>query len=185
MAAWAISSTSFFQKATNKRKDRYGGSLNNRINFAREMIIAIKKNVGKGYPIIFRMSGDDFVDDGLKIDESVEIAKALEKAGVDAFNVSPGWHESRTPIMLMSIPRMSYIFLSEKIKDNVNVPVIGSVRINDLALAEEVIDNNKSDIVSIGRPLIADPELPKSIRRNSSMISGDVSPVIRDVLIPC
>lgn len=155
----------FLSKATNKRKDRYGGSLSNRINFAREMILAIKKKVGKEYPIIFRMSGDDFVDEGLKINESVEIAKELEKAGVDAFNVSPGWHESRTPIMLMAIPRMSYIFLSEKIKDNVKVPVIGSVRINDLALAEEVIDNNKSDIVSIGRPLIADPELPKKYKK--------------------
>ena len=155
----------FLSKATNKRKDRYGGSLKNRIRFAKEIVVAIKKKGGKRYPVIFRMSGADFVDDGLKIDESVEIAKELEKAGVDAFNVSPGWHESRTPIMLMSIPRMSYIFLSEKIKDNVNVPVIGSVRINDLALAEEVIDNNQSDIVSIGRPLIADPELPKKYKK--------------------
>lgn len=155
----------FLSKATNKRKDRYGGSLKNRINFAKEMVIAIRKKVGKGYPIIFRMSGADFVDEGLKIDESVEIAKELEKAGVDAFNVSPGWHESRIPIMIMAIPRMSYIFLSENIKDNVKVPVIGSVRINDLALAEEVIDNNQSDIVSIGRPLIADPELPKKYKK--------------------
>ncbi|MGR3293043.1 MAG: oxidoreductase [Candidatus Scalindua sp.] len=155
----------FLSRATNKRKDRYGGSLKNRIRFAKEIVVAIKKKVGKRYPVIFRLSGEDFVDDGLKIDESVEIAKELEKAGVDAFNVSPGWHESRTPIMLMSIPRMSYIFLSEKVKDNVNVPVIGSVRINDLALAEEVIDNNQSDIVSIGRPLIADPELPKKYKK--------------------
>ncbi|MBT3355645.1 MAG: FAD-dependent oxidoreductase [Candidatus Scalindua sp.] len=155
----------FLSRATNKRKDKYGGSLKNRIRFAKEIVVAIKKKVGKRYPVIFRLSGEDFVEDGLKIDESVEIAKELEKAGVDAFNVSPGWHESRTPIMLMSIPRMSYIFLSEKIKDNVNVPVIGSVRINDLALAEDVIDNNQSDIVSIGRPLIADPELPKKYKR--------------------
>ena len=155
----------FLSKATNKRKDRYGGSLNNRINFAREIVIAIKKKVGKRYPVIFRLSGDDFVVDGLKIDESIQIARELEKAGVDAFNVSPGWHESRTPVMIMAIPRTSYIFLSEKIKDNVNVPVIGSVRINDLALAEEVIDNNQSDIVSIGRPLIADPELPKKYKK--------------------
>jgi len=155
----------FLSRATNKRKDKYGGSLKNRIRFAKEIVVAIKKKVGKRYPVIFRLSGEDFVEDGLKIDESVEIAKELEKAGVDAFNVSPGWHESRTPIMLMSIPRMSYIFLSEKIKDNVNVPVIGSVRINDLALAEDVIDNNQSDIVSIGRPLIADPELPKKYKK--------------------
>ena len=155
----------FLSRATNKRKDKYGGSLKNRIRFAKEIVVAIKEKVGKRYPVIFRLSGEDFVEDGLKIDESVEIAKELEKAGVDAFNVSPGWHESRTPIMLMSIPRMSYIFLSEKIKDNVNVPVIGSVRINDLALAEDVIDNNQSDIVSIGRPLIADPELPKKYKK--------------------
>ncbi|MCP4268415.1 MAG: NAD(P)-binding protein, partial [Candidatus Brocadiaceae bacterium] len=155
----------FLSEATNQRKDRYGGSLNNRINFAREIVIAIKKRVGKRYPVIFRLSGDDFVENGLKIDESIQIAKELEKAGVDAFNVSPGWHESRTPIMLMAIPRASYIFLSEKIKDNVNVPVIGSVRINDLALAEEVVDNSQSDIVSIGRPLIADPELPKKYKK--------------------
>ncbi|HJO56369.1 MAG TPA: NADH:flavin oxidoreductase, partial [Candidatus Scalindua sp.] len=110
----------FLSEATNKRTDRYGGSLKNRIRFAKEIVIAIKETVGKRYPVIFRLSGEDFVDEGLKIDESVEIAKELEKAGVNAFNVSPGWHESRTPIMLMSIPRMSYIFLSEKIKDNVN-----------------------------------------------------------------
>lgn len=155
----------FLSKATNKRTDRYGGSLKNRIRFAKEIVVAIKDKVGKRYPVIFRLSGEDFVDEGLKIEESVEIAKELEVVGVDAFNVSPGWHESRTPIMLMSIPRMSYIFLSEKIKDNVNVPVIGSVRINDLALAEEVIDNDQSDIVSIGRPLIADPELPKKYKK--------------------
>jgi 2,4-dienoyl-CoA reductase (NADPH2) len=154
----------FLSRATNKRTDRYGGSLKNRINFAREIVLAIKQSAGKKYPIIFRLSGDDFVADGLKIDESAEIAKVLEEAGVDAFNVSPGWHESRTPIMLMAIPRMSYIFLSEKIKESVSVPVIGSVRINDLALAEEIIDNGQSDMISIGRPLIADPDLPKKYK---------------------
>ncbi|MDR4497147.1 MAG: FAD-dependent oxidoreductase [Candidatus Scalindua sp.] len=155
----------FLSRATNERKDRYGGSLENRIHFAREIVIAIKEKVGKKFPVIFRLSGDDFVDKGLKIDESIEIAKELEKAGVDAFNISPGWHESRTPIMLMAIPRMSYIFLSEKIKDQVHVPVIGSVRVNDLALAEEILDNGQSDLVSIGRPLIADPESPKKYRK--------------------
>ncbi|MDR4503992.1 MAG: FAD-dependent oxidoreductase [Candidatus Scalindua sp.] len=155
----------FLTRATNERNDRYGGSLQKRINFAREIVIAIKEKTGKRFPIIFRLSGDDFIDNGLKIDESIEIAKELEKAGVDAFNISPGWHESRIPIMLMSIPRMSYIFLSEKMKNQVNVPVIGSVRVNDLALAEEILDNGQSDLISIGRPLIADPELPKKYRK--------------------
>ena len=154
----------FLSKATNKRNDEYGGSLENRVHFAREMILAIKETVGKDYPIIFRMSGDDFVEEGLKINESVEIAKILVQAGADAFNVSPGWHESKTPIMVMSIPRMAYAYLSAKVKSQVAVPVIASVRINDLKLAEEILDNEQADMVSIGRPLIVDPELPNKYK---------------------
>jgi len=154
----------FLSKATNKRDDEYGGSLENRTRFAREMILAIKETAGKDYPVVFRMSGDDFVEEGLKIDESLEIAKMLAQAGVDAFNISPGWHESRVPIMLMAIPRMAYTFLSERIKSHVKVPIIASVRINDLKLAEEILDNEQADMVSIGRPLIVDPELPNKYK---------------------
>ena len=154
----------FLSKATNKRNDEYGGSLENRVRFAQEMILAIKETVGKDYPIILRMSGDDLVEEGLKIEESVEIARILQQAGADAFNVSPGWHESKTPIMLMSIPRMAYAYLSAKIKSQLTVPVIASVRINDLKLAEEILDNEQADMVSIGRPLIVDPELPNKYK---------------------
>lgn len=157
----------FLSNATNKRDDAYGGSLENRTRFAREMIRAIKETVGQDYPIIFRMSGDDFVEEGLRIHESLEIAKILEQAGADAFNVSPGWHESKTPIMLMAIPRMAYAFLSEKIKSQVKVPVIASVRINDLKLAEEILEHEQSDMVSIGRPLIVDPDLPNKYKSGS------------------
>ncbi len=158
----------FLSEATNKRDDAYGGSLENRTRFAREMLIAIKETVGKDYPIIFRMSGDDFVEKGLKIGESLEIAKILEQAGADAFNVSPGWHESKTPIMLMAIPRMAYVFLSEKVRSQVKVPVIASVRINDLKMAEEILENEQADMVSIGRPLIVDPELPNKYKNGHS-----------------
>ncbi|MDR4508789.1 MAG: FAD-dependent oxidoreductase [Candidatus Brocadiaceae bacterium] len=151
----------FLSPATNKRSDEYGGTLENRVRFAREIIIAIKDAAGDDYPVIFRLSGNDFVKDGLELDESLEIARILEQAGADAFNVSPGWHESRTPIMSMIIPRMAYVFLSDRIRSQVNVPVLASVRINDLTLAEEILDNEQADMVSIGRPLIADPELPK------------------------
>ncbi|MDE1890019.1 MAG: NADH:flavin oxidoreductase, partial [Planctomycetota bacterium] len=154
----------FLSSATNKRNDEYGGGIENRARFAREMVIAIKETVGKDYPVIFRMSGDDLVEGGLKLEESVEIAKILEKAGADAFNVSPGWHESRTPIMLMAIPRMAYAYLSSRIKSQVTVPVIASVRINDLKLAEEILDNEQADVVSIGRSLIVDPELPNKYK---------------------
>ncbi len=154
----------FFSKITNKRNDEYGGSIENRARFAKEIVAEIKKSVGKDYPIIFRMSGDDFINEGLKIDESIEIARILETYGVDAFNVSPGWHESRIPIMLMVIPRTAYVFLSQKVKSCVKIPVIASVRINDLKLAEEIIDNEQADIVSVGRPLIVDPDMPNKYK---------------------
>ncbi len=155
----------FLSNATNKRTDEYGGSLENRVRFAREILTAIKDTVGRDYPVVFRLSGDDFVEEGLKIDESAEIARMLEDAGADAFNVSPGWHESKTPIMLMAIPRMAYTFLAERIKVRVSVPVIASVRVNDLKLADEILDNGRADMVSIGRPLIVDPELPNKYKR--------------------
>lgn len=154
----------FLSPAANKREDWYGGSVENRTNFARELVMAIKRTVGESFPIIFRLSGDDFIKGGLKINESIEIARILERAGVDTFNISPGWHESPTPILIMSIPRAAYIFLAEAVKKNVNVPVIGSVRINDLAIAEEIINNGQADLVSLGRPFIADPHLPEKYR---------------------
>lgn len=157
----------FLSRATNKRSDEYGGSLENRTRFAREIILAIKKTAGKDYPLIFRMSGDDFVDEGLKIEESIEIAMMLEQAGADALNVSPGWHESKTPVMSMVIPRMAYVFFSEKIKSHVRIPVVASVRINDLKLAEDILDNGQADLVSVGRPLIVDPDLPNKYKEGS------------------
>lgn len=154
----------FLSKATNKRDDEYGGGIENRSRFAKELIVAIKETAGRDYPVIFRISGDDFVEDGLKIDESEKIARILEQAGADAFNVSPGWHESKTPIMSMSIPRMAYVFLAERIKLQTKAPVIASVRINDLQLAEDIIANEQADMISLGRPLIVDPELPNKYR---------------------
>ncbi|MGR3311077.1 MAG: oxidoreductase, partial [Candidatus Brocadiales bacterium] len=154
----------FLSPITNKRKDRYGGTLQKRINFAREVIVAVKKKVGAKFPIIFRIPGDDLIAGSNRIEENITIAKELEKIGVDAFNVSPGWHESTTPIMLMAIPRMSYIFLAESIKQNTSVPVIGSIRINNLSLAEEILANAQADLISLGRPLIADPEMPNKYR---------------------
>lgn len=154
----------FLSPESNRRNDRYGGSVENRSRFATEVVSAIKKEAGGSFPVIFRLSGDDFIKGGLKIRESVAIARILEDAGVDAFNVSPGWHESQTPILVMSIPRSAYIFLAEAIKNGVDVPVMGSVRINDLAIAEEIIDNEQADLVSLGRPLIADPYMPEKYR---------------------
>lgn len=150
----------FLSPESNKRTDRYGGSVENRANFAKEIVLAIKSGVGEDFPVIFRLSGDDFIEGGLKINDSAKIAKILDNAGVDAFNVSPGWHESPTPILVMSIPRSAYTFLAEAVKRAVKVPVMASIRINELLIAENIIGNGQADLISLGRPLIVDADLP-------------------------
>lgn len=151
----------FLSPITNQRNDEYGGDLQGRLRFAKEVVQATKELAGKDLPIIFRLSGDELMKGGNRINENIEIAVELAGVGVDAFHVSPGWHESKTPIMVMAIPRMAYTFLASSIKENVNLPVIAGVRINDLAVAEELLMDGQADLIAVGRPLIADPELPK------------------------
>lgn len=155
----------FLSPNANQREDKYGGSVENRTNFAKEIVVAIKKVLGESFPVIFRLSGDDFIEGGLKINESMQIAKILEDAGVNAFNVSPGWHESPTPILVMSIPRSAYTFLAEITKQNVKAAVMASVRINDLAIAENIIKNKQADLISLGRALIVDPDSPEKFMK--------------------
>ncbi len=154
----------FLSPISNKRTDEYGGTPEKRLRFAIETIETVKETGGDDFPIIFRISGDELMEGGLKIKDNIQIAGRLAKAGVDAFHVSPGWHESKIPIMIMVIPRTAYVVLATSIKENVDVPVIAAIRINDLAQAEELLMDGQTDLVSIGRPLIADPELPKKYR---------------------
>ncbi|HHT9119519.1 MAG TPA: oxidoreductase [Candidatus Hypogeohydataceae bacterium YC41] len=157
----------FLSPITNQRKDEYGGDLQGRLRFAREVVQATRELVEKDFPIIFRLAGDELMMGGNRIKENIEIARELARVGVDAFHVSPGWHESKTPIMVMAIPRMAYTFLAASIKENVNLPVIAGVRINDLSVAEEFLRDGQADFIAIGRPLIADPELPKKYREGT------------------
>jgi 2,4-dienoyl-CoA reductase (NADPH2) len=150
----------FLSPITNQREDEYGGDLQGRLRFAKEVLQATRGLVGEDFPIIFRLSGDELMKGGNRISENIEIARELARVGVDAFHVSPGWHESKTPIMVMAIPRMAYTFLAASIKENVNLPVIAGVRINDLSAAEELLRDGQADLIALGRPLIADPELP-------------------------
>jgi 2,4-dienoyl-CoA reductase (NADPH2) len=154
----------FLSPITNQRDDEYGGDLQGRLRFAKEVVQATRELAGKDIAIIFRLSGDELMKGGNRIKENIDIARELAKVGVDAFHVSPGWHESKTPIMVMAIPRMAYTFLAASIKENVKLPVIAAVRINDLSVAEELVRDGQADFVAIGRPLIADPELPNKYK---------------------
>lgn len=154
----------FLSSATNKRTDKYGGSLENRARFLLNIISKTRERVGEDYPILCRISGNEFVEGGNTLEDQKSIAVMLEKAGVDALNINVGWHESPIDQMSMMVPRGGFVYLAAGIKEVVNIPVIASHRINDPVLADNIIKEGKADMVAMARPLIADPELPKKAK---------------------
>jgi 2,4-dienoyl-CoA reductase (NADPH2) len=151
----------FLSPLTNERTDEYGGSLENRMRFGLEVMQAIRNNVGDDYPVMVRMNGNDFMPGGQGREELQQYAKALvEEAGVDALCINVGWHEARVPQITAAVPRGAFAYLSRGIKEQVDVPVIASHRINDPETARELIADGMCDMVAMGRSLIADPELP-------------------------
>ena len=153
--------TQFLSPRTNQRTDDYGGSFENRVRFPRELIELLRKRLGPDYPLTIRMAGNDFVRDSNTDAETHEFAKIYEKAGVDAINVTGGWHESRIPQLPMHLPRSAFAFLALNIKKAVSVPVIASNRISDPDSAEQIIKDGYADMVNLGRVLIADPQWPQ------------------------
>ena len=151
----------FLSPATNKRGDEYGGSLENRMRFLIETVERIKNVVGEKYPLIVRLSTEDYIPGGTTIEETKIVAKAIEDVGVDALNITTGWHESPRPLITREVPPGGFIHLAEAIKKVVNIPVIASNRIKYPQLANKVIKEGKTDFVAIGRPLIVDPEWPR------------------------
>lgn len=150
----------FLSPYTNKRTDEYGGSVHQRMRFTLDIIERIKQVAGKDYPIMYRISGDEFLPGGNTLEDTKIIAQDLEKAGVASINVIPGWHESPVPLVSYHVPPGQYVYLAEEFKKVLHVPVIASNRINTPVLAEEIIAQGKADLVTMARALIADPELP-------------------------
>ncbi|MEM1512498.1 MAG: FAD-dependent oxidoreductase [Candidatus Jordarchaeales archaeon] len=148
----------FLSPLTNRRTDKYGGNLRQRMTFALEVIERVREKVGANFPIIFRVSGDDFMEGSNDFHEAKVFAAKLEDAGVDIINVTGGWHETTIPQLTMNVPRGAYIYLAENIKDAVGIPVIACNRINDPLLAERILRRKKADLVGIARGLLADPE---------------------------
>jgi len=150
--------TEFLSPRTNKRTDKYGGNLENRLRFPLETL-ELMKSSSANIPVGIRISGDDFVPESNTYKEKAVIAKEISKF-VDWINVTGGWHETKTPQITMDVPEGCYTYLAENVKKNVSVPVFASNRINNVVLAEQIIMSGKADAVCIGRGLIADPYLP-------------------------
>ena len=148
----------FIASRTNHRTDDYGGSYTNRIRFPLEIVKEVRREVGKDFIIIFRLSMLDLVEKGSSWPEILELAHGLEDAGVTIINTGIGWHEARIPTIATMVPRASFTWVTKKLKGHVNVPLVTSNRINMPDVAEEVLARGDADMVSMARPFLADPE---------------------------
>jgi len=154
----------FLSPLTNQRSDAYGGSLENRMRFGREVVVAVRSAVGDAFPLLLRINGNDFMPGGGGRQELLAFAGSLVEAGADALCVNVGWHEAPMPQIVTKVPRGVFSYLARGIKEAVRVPVIASHRINDPATARELLADGMCDMVAMGRALIADPRLPEKAR---------------------
>ncbi|HNP57409.1 MAG TPA: NADPH-dependent 2,4-dienoyl-CoA reductase [Gordonia sp. (in: high G+C Gram-positive bacteria)] len=149
---------------TNDRTDKWGGNAENRQRFLVEVIKEVRKQVSPGFPIILRQSVADFVKKGQTWDEIALMARKAQEHGVDAINTDIGWHEAGVPTIVTSVPRAAFVKFTERLRDEVSIPLIASNRINTPEVAEDILERGRVDAVSMARPLLADPEFADKAR---------------------
>lgn len=148
----------FIAAPTNQRDDRWGGAYENRIRFPVEIVRRIRERVGADFIIIYRLSMLDLVPGGSTLEEVVHLAKEIEAAGATIINTGIGWHEARIPTIATSVPRGAYTFVTKKVMGQVSVPLVTTNRINTPEIAEQLLADGAADMVSLARPLLADPD---------------------------
>lgn len=148
----------FLAPRTNKRTDRWGGSAENRRRLAVEIVRRTRAAVGADFLIVFRLSMAELVENGQTFEEILMLARELERAGVDILNTDIGWHEARVPTIVTSVPRAAFVEFTAKITATVGIPVCASNRINMPEIAEEILTRGDAQLISMARPLLADPE---------------------------
>ena len=147
----------FLSARTNRRNDRWGGSPENRMRFAVEIVRRIREACGPDFIIMYRLSMLELVPDGLAWDEIVAQAKAIEAAGATIINTGIGWHESRVPTIATPVPRAAFAEVTARLRPHVSLPLVATNRINMPDVAERILADGKADMVSMARPLLADP----------------------------
>lgn len=150
----------FLSEVTNKRSDEYGGSFENRCRFGMEMIQAVRNAVGDDYPLILRVAGNQYMPGGYDLEETIEFCKLAVDAGINAIDVTGGWHETIIPQLPADVPNGAFVYLAESIKESVSVPVISSNRHNDPKEEEAVLACGQADFIGLCRTLLADPYWP-------------------------
>ena len=148
----------FLVARTNHRDDAWGGSWENRMRLPLEILGRTRAAVGRDFIVIFRLSMLDLVEGGSDWSEIVTLARAVEREGATIINTGIGWHEARIPTIATMVPRAAFTWVTRRLKGEVSIPLVTSNRINDPAVAERVLAGGDADLVSMARPLLADPD---------------------------
>jgi 2,4-dienoyl-CoA reductase (NADPH2) len=148
----------FLAPRTNHRDDAWGGDAERRRRFAVEIVRRTREAVGPDFIIVFRLSMLELVEGGSDWDEIVATAQAIEAAGATIINTGIGWHEARVPTIATSVPRAAFAGVTAKLRPHVRIPLVAVNRINMPEVAERILASGQADMVSMARPLLADPD---------------------------
>jgi 2,4-dienoyl-CoA reductase (NADPH2) len=156
----------FLARHTNKRTDQWGGDYSHRMRLPVEIVERTREAVGRDFIIIYRLSMIDLIPDGSTWDEVVTLGKAIAQGGASIINTGIGWHEARVPTIATSVPRRAFAWVTQKMKAEltaagIGIPLVTSNRINTPEVAEAVLADGCADMVSMARPLLADPHFVK------------------------
>ena len=165
----------FIVSKTNKRTDEWGGAFENRIRFPLEIIRAVRKACGSDFIIIYRLSMLDLVNDGSTWDEVEQLAIEIEKAGATIINTGIGWHEARVPTIATMVPRGGFSWVTKRLMGKVSIPLISTNRINTPEVAENILADGHSDMVSMARPFLADPFF---VKKAMDDLAGEINTCI-------
>ena len=154
----------FLCQRTNQRLDQWGGSFENRMRLALEIVSKTRSALGPNFILIFRLSLMDLVEGGSSWEEVITLAKSLEQGGVTLLNSGIGWHEAQIPTIVTSVPPGAFTQATAKLRNSVNVPVIATNRINNPELAQTILQTGQADMVSMARPFLADSKWVQKAR---------------------
>ncbi|MFC7705837.1 FAD-dependent oxidoreductase [Plastorhodobacter daqingensis] len=165
----------FLVEHTNRRTDRWGGSVENRMRLPLEVVRRVREAVGDRFILIYRISLIDLVPGGSTFDEVITLAQRIEAAGATMLNTGIGWHEARVPTIATSVPRRAFSWVTGKLMGKVGIPVVTSNRINRPEVAEDILAEGLADLVSMARPFLADAHF---MRKAAEGRADEIAPCI-------
>ncbi|HEY7378845.1 MAG TPA: NADPH-dependent 2,4-dienoyl-CoA reductase, partial [Steroidobacteraceae bacterium] len=165
----------FLAQRCNHRVDAWGGSFENRSRLALEIVARTRAAVGPDFILIFRLSMLDLVEQGGSLSEALQLAHGIETAGATMINTGIGWHEARIPTIATMVPRAAFAWVTEKLKLEIRIPVVATNRINDPAVAEQVLAAGQADMISMARPFLADADF---VRKAASGRADEINTCI-------